>query len=319
MSSETRFPDDDPRASLKTPTLSSTGFADLHLHTHFSDGTYSPEELVAEARRHGLRALALTDHDTVEGCPRAAAACAVAGLEFIPAAELTAELDGNEVHLLAYCVEVDDADFLGHMARFQAARRNRIYEIVSRLNGKNIPLRAEAVFELARCNSPGRPHVGRALVEGGFCASMDEAFDRFLKKNRPAWVPKFKISALDAIAIVHAAGGLAVMAHPGLNNTDAIIPRLAAAGLDGLECFHTKHSAADSRHYLKVARDLHLLVTGGSDCHGLTKGKPLIGSLKIPYAWVESLKEARAARRKVFDEMEKSRRSPLAAGVAPAD
>ena len=126
-------------------------------------------------------------------------------------------------------------------------RQNRIHEMVARLNRLHIPLRAETVFALANCHSPGRPHVGRALVQEGFCASLDEAFDRFLKKNRPAYVPKFKISALEAIALIHQAGGLASMAHPGLNRSDEVIPALAASGLDGLECFHSKHTAAMSR------------------------------------------------------------------------
>ena len=141
-------------------------------------------------------------------------------------------------------------------------------------------LRAETVFALANCHSPGRPHVGRALVQEGFCGSLDEAFDRFLKKNRPAWVPKFKISALEAIELIHQAGGLASMAHPGLNRSDEVIPALAAAGLDGIECFHTKHTAAMTDYYLDMAARHHLLVTGGSDCHGFSKGKPLIGGVQ---------------------------------------
>jgi predicted metal-dependent phosphoesterase TrpH len=273
-------------------------FADLHLHTNFSDGTYTPEELAAFGRQHGLAAMSLTDHDTIEGCARMATACQTIGIEFISGSELTAELNGNELHLLGYFVDVQNPKLLTEMSRFQAVRQDRIREMVARLNRLNIPLRAEAVFALANCLSPGRPHVARALVQAGFCGSLDEAFDRFLKKHKPAWVPKFKMSAPDAIALIHQAGGVAVMAHPGLNRTDGIIPDLVAAGLDGLECFHSKHSTAAAEHYLMLADKHRLLVTGGSDCHGMNKGKPLIGSVKIPYHHVTLLK-ARAAQKNV--------------------
>ena len=275
-------------------------FADLHLHTSFSDGTYSPEELAAHGHRVGLSAMALTDHDTVEGCARMEIACRAAGIEFIPGTELTAELKGHELHLLGYCLDLDNQKLLAEMARFQLVRQNRIREMVARLNQLGVPLQAEAVFALANCRSPGRPHVARALVQAGFCASLDEAFERFLKVNRPAWVPKFKISALDAIVLIHEAGGVAVMAHPGLNRADEIIAEMAAAGLDGIECFHSKHSTAIAGHYLEIADQFNLLVTGGSDCHGMNKGKPLIGSIKIPYQHVEKLKEKAAANRARF-------------------
>lgn len=270
-------------------------FADLHLHTNFSDGTYTPEELVSHGRRIGLVAMALTDHDTVEGCPRMAAACESAGIEFISGTELTAEIGGHEMHVLGYCIDLGNAQLLSEVAAFQNVRQNRIREMVARLNQLDVPLKAEAVFAIANCRSPGRPHVARALVQAGLCSNLDEAFDRFLKVNRPAWVPKSKVSALDAIALIHQAGGVAVMAHPGLNRTDEIIPELVAAGLDGLECFHSKHSTATSQHYLEMAEKHDLLVTGGSDCHGMNKGKPLIGTVKLPYEQVEKLK-ARVAR-----------------------
>ena len=257
-------------------------FADLHLHTNFSDGTYTPEELVAQASRHGLAAIALTDHDTVEGCARARQACNQAGIEFLTGTELTAEQDGNELHILGYEVDTANTRLLEEIARFQAVRQDRIREMVSRLNKLNVPLQVETVFALANCRSPGRPHVARALVNAGLCASLDEAFERFLKKHRPAWVPKMKISALFAIELVHQAGGAAVMAHPGLNRTDQAIPGLVEAGLDGIECFHTKHPPATSEHYLRLAEQYHLLVTGGSDCHGLSKGRPLIGTVRLP-------------------------------------
>ena len=271
--------------------------ADLHLHTCFSDGNFTPEELAAHGKQHGLAAMALTDHDTVEGCERMAAACAKEGIEFIPGTELTAQEGGIEVHLLGYAVSLDNQRLRTEIGRFQTVRQNRIYEMVARLNELNVPLRAEAVFALANCRSPGRPHVARALVQAGLCGSMDEAFERFLKINRPAWVPKAKISAREGISLIQQAGGVAVLAHPGLNKTDAVIGELAAQGLDGLECFHTKHTPAMSRYYQDLAQTHALLVTGGSDCHGTNKGRPLIGSVKIPYALVEKIKQ-RAAERK---------------------
>src|SRR6266404_2541012 len=163
-------------------------FADLHLHTNFSDGTYTPEEVVENARRHGLDGMALTDHDTVEGCPRAAAACGAAGIEFLVGAELTAEQDGHEIHILGYDFDIQNPRLLREIQKFQAVRQNRVREMVARLNRMNVPLQAEEVFALANCRAPGRPHVARALVAAGLVGSLDEAFERFLRKNRPAWV-----------------------------------------------------------------------------------------------------------------------------------
>lgn len=274
-------------------------YADLHLHSSFSDGTYTPEEVVVQAQRHGLAAVALTDHDTVEGCERMRAACERAGLEFLPGTELTAEVDGRELHLLAYCLDTEDPPLLARLATCQEVRQRRVHEMVARLNALHVPLAAEAVFQLANCRSPGRPHVARALVQGGFCATLDEAFERFLKNHRPAWVPKFRMPAAEAIALVHAAGGLAVLAHPALNRADDLIPELAAAGLDGLECFHTKHSSAVAAYYVRVAEQHHLLVTGGSDCHGVSKGKPLIGTVRLPFERVTALRAGVAARRRL--------------------
>ena len=272
-------------------------FADLHLHTNFSDGTYSPEELVSNAKRCALAAIALTDHDTVEGCAATAKACEAVGIEFITGTELTAEQDGTEIHILGYCVDTHNPKLLTEIERFQAVRQNRIREMVARLNEIKVPLSTDAVFALANCRAPGRPHVARALVKAGLCRSLDEAFERFLKKNRPAWVPKFKISAADAISLIHHAGGVAVLAHPGLNRSDDVIPHMVAANLDGIECFHTKHSTCTSEHYLELADEFNLLVTGGSDCHGLSKGQPLIGTVKVPYQHVEVLKAKAAANR----------------------
>jgi hypothetical protein len=274
-------------------------FADLHLHTQFSDGTFTPEELVLYAQKNGLACIALTDHDTVEGCPRTAAACKAVNMEFIPAAELTAEHADTEVHILGYFLDTENQVLLSRIAQFQTVRQHRIYEMVAALNKLGVPLKAEAVFALANCKSPGRPHVARALVKERLIGSLDEAFERFLKKGRPAWVPKTKMSALESIELIHQAGGLAVMAHPGLNRTDEIIPDLVHAGLDGIECFHTKHSTIMSERYLEIAEEHHLLVTGGSDCHGFSKNKPLIGTVRLPYEHVERLVAAHRSRHPV--------------------
>ena len=266
-------------------------YADLHLHTNFSDGTYTPEELAGHAARCGFKAVALTDHDTMEGCERMGIACREVGVEFVPAAELTAELGGHELHMLGYFLDPQNPRLLLELGKFQQVRQQRIVEMVARLNQLGVALTTEAVFALANCRSPGRPHVARTLVRGGWCSSLDEAFERFLRKGKPAWVPKFKISAIDAIELIHHAGGLAVVAHPGLNHNDDLIPTLVEAGMDGIECFHTKHSTTMTQRYLETADQFQLLVTGGSDCHGMSKGKPLIGSIKIPYEFVERLRE----------------------------
>lgn len=265
-------------------------FADLHLHTFFSDGTYSPEELAGHAVAAGLNAVALTDHDTLEGCPRMAAACASQGLEFIPGAELTAGLNGREFHILSYWMDGDFLPLKVRLAEFQSARTQRIHEMVDRLNRRGIPLTAEQVLSVANCAAPGRPHVARALVAGGHCGSYDEAFERYLKKGRPAWVPKAMMEVGPTIRLIHEAGGVAVLAHPGLYRSDEMIPALAEAGLDGIECWHTRHSTTGSESYARVAGRLGLVATGGSDCHGMAKGEPLIGRVRLPYEKVVELK-----------------------------
>jgi predicted metal-dependent phosphoesterase TrpH len=150
-------------------------------------------------------------------------------------------------------------------------------------------------MRIANCDAPGRPHIGRALVEAGHCRNLDESFQKWLKKGKPAWVPKAKLSAAEAIRLIHDADGLAVLAHPGLYHRDEVIPPLVDLGMDGLECLYTRHSTPMTEHYLMLAEQYDLLVTGGSDCHGENKGKPLIGGVKVPVSFIEKMKSAVAA------------------------
>jgi hypothetical protein len=276
-------------------------WGDLHLHSSFSDGTYSPEEIIREALAAGLTTVSLTDHDTVEGWPRLAQAGRARGVECIPGTELTAEVDGREMHLLGYFIDPAHRGLLQAMEQFQDVRRQRIVDIAAKLQSLGVAIEADAILDLADCRAPGRPHVARALVAAGLCSSLDEAFERFLKRDRPAWVPKFRMAAEDAIRLVHEAGGLAVLAHPVLNRVDRQIPRLADAGLDGLECFHTKHNASVAGHYLRLAEHLGLAITGGSDCHGLNKGKPLIGTVRLAETYLDRLRQRAAAAPRACD------------------
>lgn len=244
------------------------------------------------ARKLGIRALAITDHDTMEACPRAEAACAGAGIEFVHGTELTAEVDGSEVHILGYFLDPSHQPLAEQIERFKKARQERIFGMVERLQAMGVAIEAQAVFDLANCQSPGRPHVARTLVKLGICPTFDQAFRRFLYMGGPAWVPKTRFPSAEAIRIIHEAGGLAVLAHPGLNKNDDIIAPLKEEGLDGIECYHTRHSGYQAKKYSRIARELDLLVSGGSDCHGFSKNKPLIGKVRLNESLFTNLKNA---------------------------
>ena len=271
-------------------------YADLHMHTHFSDGTFSPEELAGHGKRVGLKVMSLTDHDTIDGCELMAAACAENNIEFITGCEFTVEPEGFELHLLGYLFDPNHVRLRSELARFQEVRQQRIHEMVGRLQRAGVKITSEDVLKISNNNAPGRPHIGRALVAMGECNTLDEAFQRWLKKGKPAWVAKEKMTSAQAIELIHQAGGLAVIAHPGLYHRDDLIPGLVAEGMDGIECFYTRHSTPMTEQYLVMAEEHGLLVTGGSDCHGHNKGEPLIGRIKLPYDYVAKMKAAVKSR-----------------------
>ena len=237
-----------------------------------------------------LAAISLTDHDTIEGCDRLAKACDERNIEFIPGTELSVDIEGNEMHLLGYFLDTQNERLITETTKYQQNRTNRVHGLVDQLNELGIELDADDVFDLAKCKAPGRPHVARALVKHGFCGSVDEAFSRFLRRGAPAWVPKTNVNYREGIELIHQAGGLAVMAHPGLNKIDHLITDLVKAGLDGLECWHTRHPKSTAKRYREMAERYGLIITGGSDCHGASRGHPLIGTVRVPYEILEKMK-----------------------------
>lgn len=275
---------------------------DLHAHTVVSDGTLTPTQLVELAARKGLAALALTDHDHLGGVDEARRAGERLGVEIVAGVELSVAHAAGDVHLLGYLVDPHEERLAARLAEFRSVRAARGRQIVEKLQGLGVDIRVE---ELPAAESVGRPHVARALVDKRIVASMQEAFERWLGEGRPAYVPKAKIDAQEAIELVHGAGGVAVLAHPGLlsdKHRYAIVRELAALGLDGVEVEHSRHASEERRRLREIAKELGLVETGGSDFHG--ENKPDVdlgyghgGNVRVTYATLTALR-ARAAERR---------------------
>ena len=270
-------------------------YADLHLHTSFSDGAYSPEGLVNSAVKAGLAAIAVTDHDTVSGVALAIDAAKDRGVEVIPGIELSAEEGSQEVHILGYFIDYNNNGLLKRLGVLKQNRIERIYKIAEKLNGLGAPLEPEAVFKLAGGGTVGRLHIARALVSKGFVKNNPEAFQRYIGDRSPAYVLGFRFSAKDAIALIREVGGIPVLAHPYSMHKDELIPVFVDYGLMGLEVYYPEHSQSMINFYSKMAEKLGLLVAGGSDCHGDAKEEVKIGMIRLPYEFVEKLKAARKA------------------------
>ncbi len=269
--------------------------ADLHIHSTFSDGTLSPEEIVELAAEAELAAISITDHDNVAGVELAEVAGGRHGLEIIPGVELSAIEFGTDVHVLGYLVDVRFKSLTEHLELFRNARRIRAEKMVQKLNELGLEITIEAVLTKAGPAAVGRPHVAEALVDEGLVLSYEEAFRRYIGFDSPAYVPKYEISPARAVHLIHEAGGLAIIAHPGVYLRDDIMKSILAAGIDGIETVHPKHSAEATSRLRSMVKELGLVETGGSDYHGDNRGSTPFGNGTIPYDWVEALKE-RAGR-----------------------
>jgi predicted metal-dependent phosphoesterase TrpH len=275
----------------------SDGGFDLHVHTTCSDGTEEVEDVIALAASTGLDGLAITDHDTTAGFDRARDAAEQHGLELVLGTEFSAELDGWSVHVLGYDIDPGDAALVAELDRLRGERTGRARRIVERFNDLGIAVAFERVAAIAGDAPIGRPHIAAAVVEAGGAATEREVFDRFLADGGPAYVAKHAVTPLAAVGLLRAAGGLPVLAHPGIRGpadgppviTDELIEELAAAGLAGLEADHPDHDEPTRRRFRDLARALGLVVTAGSDYHGDAKPNRL-GEARTARGALEALR-----------------------------
>ena len=264
---------------------------DLHIHTIYSDGTDSPGEVVARAKAMGLGAVAITDHDTLEGIEPALAAGRRHNLEIVPGVELGADYHGQEVHILGYLIDVQNRDFLARLSSIRSERELRMENMVKKLREFGIPVDLNRVRSISGDGSMGRPHLAAALLETGLVKTISEAFDRYIGYGQPAYVPRSKLTPVEAIRMIRACGGVAVLAHPGLHSVQAPLEDLIIAGLAGLETHHPGHNRELTNYYERLAKEKGLIATGGSDYHGPGRlAENRLGLATVPYKVIEAIK-----------------------------
>jgi hypothetical protein len=256
---------------------------DLHAHTNRSDGTFTPTELVTLASERGLDVIAVTDHDTTDGLDEAAAAGATLGVDVVPGIELSAEYAGTSVHVLCYWPDLEDPDLRAELQRLRDTRLRRGELMIEKLQALGLSISFERVREIAGGATIVRPHVAQAMVEAGIVATEEEAFERYIADGGPAHVPKHALDPVDAVGLIRRAGGVCVLAHPGMwgdqtSVPDELIERMAAAGMAGLEVEHSDHTPERRAYYADLADRLGLVPTGGSDCHGTRYDPVRLGS-----------------------------------------
>ena len=279
---------------MNSPAAPAT-FVDLHMHSTASDGARAPADVVRAAKAAGLTAIALTDHDTIAGLAEAQAAGAEYGIRIVNGVELSAVEGEAETHLLG--LHLCDALVIEReLGGLRDMRERRGQQIVAKLVALGVQVTFDDVLAQAGGGAVGRPHVARALVADGWATDVRDAFDRYLGAGKPAFVAKDQLGMADAIAMIHAAGGLAVLAHPGGAGTRERLNALIAFGLDGVEVKHPGHSPSDTARLATLAGQLGLVMSGGSDWHGAADGPRTIGMMQVPEAWL-ALQEERLAVR----------------------
>ena len=256
---------------------------DLHIHTTASDGTLSPAAVVQYAKEKGLRTIAITDHDTVEGIAEGLGEGRRLGLEVIPGVELSVDFAKGTMHLLGYYIDHTYAELLEKLTVVQQARAERNLKIVEKLRALGIDIDLAEIKETPEHGQIGRPHFAYTMVQKGYVQNIQDAFDRYLGKGGPAYVEKFRFSPQEAMDIIHKAGGITVLAHPftlnqlQLYDLEPVIVELKEKGLDGIEVYYPEHSEGQTKLYRNLAQQYGLAITGGSDFHGLNKDEEDLG------------------------------------------
>jgi hypothetical protein len=279
------------------------GYVDLHLHTTASDGVLSPSEIVRYAKSKGLQAIAITDHDTIEGCEEGLSEGERVGFEVIPGIEISAEHSPGSMHILGFFLDIRHSLLNERLEYLQKARAERNPKIIGKLNELGVAITYEEVLKASGGGQVGRPHFANVLIEKKYVRNFQEAFERFLKKGAPAYVEKVRFTSKEALHFINEAKGVAVLAHPntlgmnGYSDLEKLILRLVGEGLKGIEVYYPEHSAAEIGQYKALAQRCGLLSTGGTDYHGMEKNGLDIGvgrgDMKLPYSIVENLKAVR--------------------------
>jgi predicted metal-dependent phosphoesterase TrpH len=270
-------------------------FVDLHAHSTASDGSRLPVDVVREAKRVGLSAIALTDHDTVDGITEATEAAAALGVRIVPGIELSAVEGDVETHILGLHL-TDTRGLEARLVGLREMRRVRAERIVARLNDLGVRVELQAVLEQSAGGAIGRPHVARALIAEGWATDFRDAFDRYLGSGRPAYVAKDRLGMGEAIEVIHRAGGLAVLAHPGAGGTRERIAAFVEQGIDGVEVRHPGHNAEDIARLAALVDHFGLVPSGGSDWHGAADGPRTLGMMRVPAEWLARQDDRAAAR-----------------------
>lgn len=271
-------------------------YIDLHVHTNASDGLFTPSEIIEGSLKLGLQAIAITDHDTVDGYVEAARMVDAKVMEVVPGVELSSNYKGADVHILGYYIDHQNPEFVKKILKFRQYRYERGESMVARLNELGLNLSMDTVKTIAGDSPLGRPHVADALLREEFVQTYDEAFARYIGYHAPAYVPKKILTSQHAIDLIHLIRGVAVLAHPGTLRHDEFIPDLVEMGLDGIEAYHSQHKRSDITRYKNMAQKSGIIHTGGSDCHGPRKGKSLIGTQRVPYSVLVKLKKVKESK-----------------------
>lgn len=272
---------------------------DLHVHSTASDGTFTPTELVTEAKRCGLSAFALTDHDTVDGISEALAAGEASGFEVIPGVELSTEYNETEIHVVGLFIDPANTELQAELAKFRDNRDNRNLKMIEKLQEEGFRITAEDLYRLNPDTVVARPHIARYLVDSGQVKDLKTVFDKYIGDGCKCYVDRYKITPMQAVALIHQAGGLAILAHPCLYKMKraeltAMIEELVAAGLNGIEVVYSCNQGSDEKDFRAMAEKYHLLLSGGSDFHGANK--PYIhlgtgkGTMSVPHEFLEAMR-----------------------------